>query len=313
MQYSIVIPAFNESESLIDLYEELVEALERLENDWEIIIVDDGSTDETPQRIASLVTQDPRVRGLVLTRNFGKSSAYNAGFNACRGEIIVTLDADLQDNPQELSKLLQTLHEGVDLVVGRKIGRGGNEPTKTMASLTFNRLKSLLFGSQLRDSNSGYRVMRREVMESLHLYGDLYRFIPDLALHNGFRVAETGVQHRPRPYGRSKYGPRRFWTGLLDLLSVRFTTAFTEKPLHFFGTIGLFPVVFGLGLEGYVLVCKFLGHDFQTHLAAIIIGVMLILLGFQLVGLSLIGEMIAAQRPRQHYVLRRKIGKSTPE
>ena len=313
MQYSIVIPALNEAESLDTLIDELIAVLDGLDGESQVIIVDDGSTDQTPQRIAERAGRDDRIKGIVLTRNFGKSSAYCAGFDACEGEIIITMDADLQDNPKEMKKLLEALHDGADMVVGWKKGRAENEPTKTFASIGFNALKRLLFRSQLTDSNSGYRAMRRAVMQSLNLYGDLYRFIPDLAHHHGFRVTEVGVEHRPRHFGQSKYGPRRFWTGLLDLLSVRFTTMFTEKPLHFFGTLGLVPVVAGLGLEVYVLVCKLMGEDFQTHVAAIIIGVMLILLGFQLVGISLIGEMIAAQRPRQNYVVRDRISRSTPK
>lgn len=303
MRYSIVIPAFNEAESIGELYTELVAVIDQMPGESELLFVDDGSTDATPQRLAELSRGDKRVQSIRLLRNFGKSAAYAAGFDACRGEIIVTLDADLQDDPKEIPVLLAALDEGYDLVVGWKKGRLGNEPAKTIPSRVFNALKNLLFGLRLRDSNSGFRVMRRTVAERMHLYGNVYRFIPELAHQNGFRVGEVAVRHRQRKHGRSKYGMSRFWTGLLDLLSVRFVTAFMQKPLHFFGTLGLLAMAAGLGLEIYALVRKLLGDTFQTHIAAILVGVMLLLVGVQSIATGLIGEMISAQRRRRSYVV----------
>jgi hypothetical protein len=209
------------------------------------------------------------------------------------------VDADLQDDPHEIPKLLGVLEAGNDLVVGWKMQRFENEPGKTIPSRFFNALLHRTFGLKLRDSNSGFRVMRRSVAKSLDLYGDMYRFIPQLAFVKGFRVAEEGVSHRKRKYGESKYGPKRFWTGLLDLLTVRFLTRFSQKPLHFLGTIGLVPFVVGLLLEIYVLAQKLMGDLFQSHIAAIVIGVMFMLLGFQCIVSGLLGEMLSAQRPQQ--------------
>jgi glycosyltransferase involved in cell wall biosynthesis len=303
MNYSAVISAYNEVESVEELYRELVSALETLGGSFEILFVDDGSTDGTGERLAELERRDRRVRLIRFVRNFGKSAAYAAAFKAVRGDLVVTLDADLQDDPAEIPRLLAKLEEGNDLVVGWKMQRLGNEPRKTIPSRIFNALLRWSFGLDLRDSNSGFRVMRRTVAQSLHLYGDMYRFIPQLAFSKGFAVAEEGVSHRRRRYGESKYGPRRFWTGLLDLLTIRFITRFSQRPLHFLGTIGLLPLVLGVLLEAYVLVCKLTGESFQTHIAAIVIGVMLMLLGFQCIVTGLLGEMLSAQRPEASYVV----------
>jgi len=299
VRYSVVVPAYNEASSLDELCRELVTVLNGLGESYEVLIVDDGSYDDTPSRLRNLAGQYPAVQPVRLRRNFGKSAAYSAGFERARGEIIITMDADLQDDPSELPKLLARLDEGYDLVVGWKQGRLENEPSKTLASRLFNSLVHLLFGLHLHDSNCGFRVMRRAVAANLDLYGDMYRFIPELAYMRGFKVAEVGVAHRRRKHGRSKYGPTRFWTGVLDLLTVRFITGFTQKPLHFFGTAGLFPLLVGIALEVYVLVRKLLGDQFREHIAAIIVGVLLIVVGVQLAATGLIGEMITAQGQRR--------------
>jgi glycosyltransferase involved in cell wall biosynthesis len=295
VRYSVVIPAFNEAESVGEICREVTQKLVTLGKPFEVLVVDDGSFDDTPSLLAELVRADSRVRAIRLRRNFGKSAAYTAGFDEARGEIIITMDADLQDDPAELPGLLTRLDEGFDLIIGWKQGRLEHEPSKTLPSRFFNSLVHLLFGLRLHDSNSGFRVMRRAVAANLDLYGDLYRFIPELAYMRGFKVAEVGVAHRRRRHGRSKYGPTRFWTGVLDLVTVRFITGFTQKPLHFFGTAGLFPLLVGTGLEVYVLVRKLSGDQFREHIAAIIVGVLLIVVGIQLLATGLIGEMIAAQ------------------
>ena len=303
MKYSVVISAYNEVESVEELYHELISVIQPLGEPFEILFVDDGSTDGTGERIAELERRDRRVRLIRFVRNFGKSAAYSAAFRAVQGDIVVTLDGDLQDDPAEVPKLLSKLGEGNDLVVGWKMQRLEHEPRKTIPSRVFNALLRWTFGLDLRDSNSGFRAMHRAVAQSLHLYGDMYRFIPQLAFSKGFRVTEEGVSHRKRKYGESKYGPRRFWTGLLDLLTVRFITRFSQRPLHFLGTIGLFPLILGVLLEAYVLVCKLMGETFQTHIAAIVIGVMLMLLGLQCIVTGLLGEMLSAQRPEASYVV----------
>jgi glycosyltransferase involved in cell wall biosynthesis len=310
VRYSVVIPVCNEAESVEELQAELVPVMEKLGGGFEVLFVDDGSFDDTAVRLATIAARDKRVRVISFLRNFGKSSAYMAGFDAAQGEVVITMDADLQDDPAELPRLLARLEgdesdgSSADLVVGWKQGRLENEPSKTVPSRFFNWLVHLFFGLRLHDSNSGFRVMRRAVAASLELYGDLYRFIPELAFLKGFRVAEVGVRHRRRKYGRSKYGVTRFWTGVLDLVTVRFITGFTQKPLHFFGTLGLFPVMVGFGLEAYVLVRKLAGDEFRTHLAALIVGVLLIVVGIQLIATGLIGEMITASSRTRRYLTR---------
>lgn len=313
MKYSVVISAYNETESVEELYQEVVSALEPLGETFEILFVDDGSTDGTGDRLAGLARRDRRVRLISFVRNFGKSAAYSAAFRSARGDVVVTLDADLQDDPAELPKLLAKLEQGNDLVVGWKMQRLENEPRKTVPSRVFNTLLQWSFGLDLRDSNSGFRVMRRAVAQSLPLYGDMYRFIPQLAFSKGFRVTEEGVSHRRRKYGESKYGPRRFWTGLLDLLTVRFITRFSQRPLHFLGTMGLLPFALGVLLEAYVLVLKLTGETFQTHIAAIVVGVMLMLLGFQCIVTGLLGEMLSAQRPEASYIVAEHSGTPPPD
>ena len=295
MKLSIVVPLYNEVESVLELHEELTQSTLNFEGEREVIYVNDGSNDGTQDCLDSLARSCPFVKVIEFTRNRGKSAAYMAGFAAVEGDIVITMDGDLQDDPAEIPNLLAALAQGNDLVIGWKQGRMENEPLKKIPSAVFNSLVSASFGLTIHDSNCGMRAMRTVVAESLVLYGDLYRFIPELAHMRGFRVTEAPIAHRKRKYSYSKYGARRFWTGALDLLTVRFLTKYREKPLHFFGTLGMVPVVLGVGLEVYVLVQKLSGSLFQNHVAAIIIGVMLILLGAQLLATGLIGEMLSSQ------------------
>ena len=291
---SLVIPAFNERESVGELHAQIQKAL--CDEPHEILFVDDGSTDGTAEVLDELEASDASVRVIHLARNHGKSAAYMAGFAAARGEIIVTLDADLQDVPAEVPRLVAALDEGADLAVGWKRERLANEPHKKLPSLLYNSAKGLLFGLRIHDSNCGLRAMRREAAQFLRLHGDHYRFIPELLHQAGFRVVEVPVRHRRRRHGKSKYGPGRFVTGLLDLLSVRFITGFGGRPLHFLGSIALALLASGALMELYVLAMKLSGSTFRTHLAALIIGVMLLVVGVQLLAIGLIGEMLAEHR-----------------
>ncbi len=294
MDLSIVIPAYNEVESIPELHRRITAVLERMDPrpSYEIVFVDDGSTDGTSEVLTTLAGQDGHCRAIRLTANSGKSAAYMAGFEITTGEVVATLDAELQDDPDELPKLLTQLEKGADLVVGWKSGRMQNEPTKTVPSRLYNGLKGLLFGLNLRDSNCGFRVMRSKVAKSLVLYGGQYRLLPELVHLGGFRVEEMPVNHRPRKHGTSKYGISRFWTGLLDLFAVRFLTAYLNQPLHFFGTLAILPLALGLSLEIYVLFMKAAGSTFQTHIAAILTGLALVIVAVQILGIGLLGEMV---------------------
>lgn len=300
---SVVVPSFDEEESIQPLYEEVKGVLDAHGEPWELIFIDDGSRDRTIDAMDAVAAQDERVVVLKFARNFGKSAAYMAGFAAVRGEVVVTLDADLQDDPNEIPKMLAKLASGYDLVVGWKQGRMGNEAHKALPSRVFNRLGTALFGLSLHDQNCGFRVMRRSVARALELYGGNYRFIPQLAHVKGFAVTEEGVHHRKRQFGVSKYGPSRFWTGFLDVITVRFLTAFSHRPMHFFATVGLAMAAPGTLLLVYVLLQKLLGSTFQQHVAALVIGVMLILLGSQAALTGLLGELSASQRTGPRYIL----------
>lgn len=304
IRYSVIIPVYNEVESLTELHSELMDVLTALDAEYELIFVDDGSTDGSLQKLFYFVEQNDRVRVISFAKNYGKAAVYMAGFQACNGEIIITLDADLQDIPKEIPKLLNALNNGSDLVIGWKQGRLKNEPLKSVPSSIYNLLKKVLFNLKLHDSNCGFRVMRRQVALNLRLYGDRYRFIPELAHLCGFSVCEVLVEHRPRKRGKSKYGPSRFLTGFLDLFSVRFLSTYSLKPLHFFGSIAILPILIGFGLELYVLALKVQGSTFKTHVAAIITGTVFILIGFQFIGIGLIGEMLSSQHKGQHYEIK---------
>ncbi|MEX5728357.1 glycosyltransferase involved in cell wall biosynthesis [Rhodovulum iodosum] len=293
--FSFVVPAYNEEASIEILAGEIHAAMETIGGTYEIVWVDDGSSDGTTAAMKRTAEQAENVHIVRLGRNMGKSEAYTRGFARAAGRRVVTLDADLQDDPAELPKLLAVMEEGFDLVVGRKLGRMGNEPRKKLVSYPFNLMLRVLFGLQLRDTNSGFRVMRREVAKSLELYGDLYRFIPQISHMNGFLVTECGVIHRKRTFGKSKYGVSRFWTGLLDLVTVAFLGLYVKKPLHFFATLGAAFAVIGVSLELYVLISKLSGNTFQQHVAAIVIGAMLITLSVQLFMSGVLADMLASQ------------------
>jgi glycosyltransferase involved in cell wall biosynthesis len=301
---SVVVPGYNEVDSIGPLTAEVRGVMEATGQTWELVFVDDGSTDATLERMRAEAAADARIRVVKLARNFGKSAAYMAAFDNLRGETVITLDADLQDDPNEIPKLLAHLEAGRwDLVVGHKLGRAGNEAHKALPSRVYNAMNARLFGLDLHDANCGFRVMRRSVVRSLDLYGDQYRFIPQFTHVKGFRVTELGVNHRKRKFGISKYGPTRFWTGLLDLITVRFLTAFADRPMHFFGTAGLFLALPGGALLLYALIAKLGGDTFQEHIAAILIGVLLIVMGTQTALTGLLAELMSNQPGRPRYVI----------
>ncbi len=245
---SFVIPVFNEDESLAILHGEIVGQAEALGQSIEVVFVDDGSTDRSWHVIRELSLSDARVKGLRLRRNFGKAAALAAGFAAAKGSVIFTLDADLQDDPAEAPRFLEAMAAGKDVVSGWKQVR--HDPWhKTLPSWAFNGMVSWLTGVPLHDHNSGFKCYRAELFKEIRLYGELHRFIPVLAAARGFRVGEVVVKHRPRRFGRSKYGVRRFMKGFLDLLTVKFLTGFGQRPQHLLGSIGLVSFVLGnLGL-----------------------------------------------------------------
>jgi glycosyltransferase involved in cell wall biosynthesis len=298
-----VIPALNEAESLPEFHRELAAALEAFGRSWEVIYVDDGSRDGTDVAIERLAAADPRVRGVSFRRNFGKSAALATGFRMARGEWVVTLDADLQDDPAELPRLAARLEEGFDLVSGWKIDR--QDPvTKTLPSRLFNAVTGMVAGLRLHDFNCGFKLYRREVVDAIDVYGELHRFLPALAHWAGFRVGEVPVRHRPRKYGRSKFGAARFVNGFLDLLSAAFISTSALKPLHVFGRIGLLFLVIGTGIGVWFVTLWIQGEPLRVR-PLMLIGAGMVLLGIQFILMGLLGEMIANMRARTEYPVRR--------
>ncbi len=288
---SVVIPVYNEAESLRELQHELAEGLEALGRAWEVIYVDDGSRDGSDRILAELAAAEPRIKGLSFRRNFGKSAALATGFRLTRGEWVVTMDADLQDDPRELPRLAEALEGGYDLVSGWKQNR--QDPlSKTLPSRLFNAVTSSVAGIKLHDFNCGFKLYRREVVEAIEVYGELHRFIPALAHWRGFRVGEVPVHHRARKYGRSKFGAARFVNGFLDLLSAAFISTSALKPLHLFGRIGLLFLAGGT-LIGLWFVGLWLGGEPIRVRPLMLFGAGLVLLGIQLILMGLLGEMIA--------------------
>jgi len=301
---SIVIPVFNEVESLKTLHGELSEVIETNGYDAELIYVDDGSTDRSWQEIEQLAAKDARVHGIRFRTNFGKAAALSAGFEAARGDMVMTLDADLQDNPSEIPNFLERLDEGYDVISGWKQVR--HDPWhKVIPSRFFNWMVSELTGVHLHDHNCGMKCYRREVIREVRLYGELHRFVPVLADARGFRVGELVVQHRARKFGHSKYGIGRFIKGFLDLLTVKFLTGFGQRPQHLLGGIGLTCFLLG-GFSMFCLAMTWLfdrlfTSEVDVHLhstAALYYSLGLLLIGGQLMSLGFLGELITAYMGR---------------
>ncbi len=296
-EISVVVPVLDEAGSLALLYRELTDVLEALRRPYELVFVDDGSRDESFRILEKLHRQDDRVRVLQLRRNFGKAAALSVGFAHARGQIVATLDGDLQDDPAELPRLLDALEDGYDLVSGWKVQRQ-DPASKRWPSRLFNAVTGRLTGLRLHDFNSGLKVYRRPVVEELRLYGELHRFIPVLASRRGFAVGEIPVNHRPRRFGRSKYGVARFVRGFLDLLTVLFLTRYTRRPLHLFGGLGLLSLSIGVLANLYLTALWLAGVRPIGNRPLLAFGVLCILVGIQFVSLGLLSELVLSFQAR---------------
>jgi len=291
IEISVVVPVLNESETVQALAEKVAAVLDGVGTTFEIVFVDDGSRDGTAAAVRAAHGVDPRVKLVRLRRNFGKAAALCAGFDASSGAIVITMDGDLQDDPDEIPRFLETLeHQNLDLVSGWK--RQRQDPaSKRLASRLFNWVTRKLARVELHDFNCGFKAYRREVLEEIAVYGELHRYIPVLASRNGFDVGEIAVQHHPRRHGQSKYGWDRFYKGLLDLITVLFITRYTRRPLHLFGVIGLGSLLTGLGINLYLLILWLQGQ-YLSNRPLLLLGILLMLLGIQVLTTGLIGEMI---------------------
>jgi glycosyltransferase involved in cell wall biosynthesis len=290
---SIVVPVFNEEGNLRNLYDQVTAVLEQNNVPFEFVFVDDGSRDGTWPIIRELSEADPRVRALRHRRNFGKAQGLANGFAVARGDIIITMDGDLQDEPTELPKFLAKLDEGYDLVSGWKQRR--QDPLgKTMPSKFFNWTVRRASGVQLHDFNCGFKAYRKDVTETIRLYGELHRFTPVLANAEGFNVAELAVKHNPRTWGTSKYGWSRLVKGFLDLMTVVFLTRYRYRPLHLFGIPGVLAIILGLLLGVYLSFERLVMDDQIGTRPLLSLTVLLLVMGTQFFGLGLLGEYLAA-------------------
>jgi glycosyltransferase involved in cell wall biosynthesis len=295
MDLTILIPLFDEAESLRELQDALDRAIAPLGLAYEYVFVDDGSTDSSLDILRELHRADPQhVRVLSFRRNQGKSAALAAGFEAARGSFVVTLDADLQDDPAEIPALLDALRGGADLVCGWKKVR--RDPwSKRLPSRLFNFVTARVSGVRLHDFNTGLKAYRTEAARSIDVYGELHRFIPVLAAWHGFRVREVPVRHHARKFGRSKFGASRFMHGFFDLVTVMFLTRRGRSPLYFFGTIALLFFVAGLAIDGWFLVRWIQGHGLRVR-PLMLLGVGLVIVAIQIGSMGLLAEMLSARR-----------------
>ena len=295
---SVIIPAFNEEESIPHLYEKLKPVLEKVsDGKYELIFVDDGSCDSTLRVMKEIYEKDERVKVVSLRKNFGKAQAFAVGFGIASGWYVLTLDADMQDDPEEIPRFIGKLDEGYDLVIGWKALR--KDPIlKVASSRFFNWINCVVFGLRLHDINCGFKAYRKEVIEETELYGELHRYIPIIAHSKGFKVTEIKVKHHPRKYGRTKYNWRRYFAGFFDLLTSIVITRFAKKPLHFFGSFGSLFFLAGL------LICAKLTWDWFHHRwigdrPLLILGVLLLIVGMQVIMIGLIGEIIVNREERK--------------
>ncbi|MBI3586348.1 MAG: glycosyltransferase family 2 protein, partial [Ignavibacteriales bacterium] len=303
---SIVVPLMNEAESLMELYDQILRAVTPLRRPFELIFIDDGSTDASFQILEALHNNDKRVKVIRFRRNFGKSAALSVGFKEAEGEFVVTMDADLQDDPAEIPGLITGLLHNYDLISGWKQQR--NDPlSKTIPSRFFNFVTAKVTGIPIHDFNCGLKAYRKEVVKEVDVHGELHRYIPALAHWAGYKVGEKTVHHRPRKYGRTKFGASRFLRGFLDLLTVLFTTRYIRRPLHLFGLWGIILFLVGLFIDEYLSIEWLLGKTSLSNRPLFLVGILFIIIGIQFVSFGLLGEMIIRQKRDDHVYSIREI------
>jgi glycosyltransferase involved in cell wall biosynthesis len=288
---SVIVPLFNEEESVVELSIALKKVFGNLRANYEVIFVDDGSTDNSFQKIKEIHHLNNRFKCIKFNRNYGKSAALSEGFKAAKGDYVITMDADLQDDPEEIPNLLKKVNEGNDLVSGWKKKR--YDPfIKKHTSKIFNFVTGLLVGLKLHDYNCGLKIYKKDVVKNIKIYGELHRYIPALAHFAGYKVSEIPVTHHPRKHGKTKFGSSRFINGLFDLITVIFTTKYIRRPLHFFGLLGMISLIIGIGIMIYLTILKFFESIPISNRPLFLVGIMLAIVGLQIFSLGLIGEMI---------------------
>lgn len=307
VQVSIVVPLLNEDSSLRELYSKIIEAVR--DYSYEIIFIDDGSTDSSWEVINELSETDKRIKAVQFRRNYGKSDALQSGFDLSEGKYIVTIDADLQDDPAEIPALLKMLEDGDELVSGWKKVR--HDPiTKTVPSRFFNTITRWTTGIHLHDFNCGLKAYKREVIESIYLYGELHRYVPLLAKWEGFdKIGEKVVNHHPRKYGKTKFGISRFLNGFLDLLTLLIVNRYMQRPMHFFGSLGVLFLLIGGGINLYLAYIKIFYESPLGERPLLFLGIMLVVVGVQFFSIGFLGDMInKGQVKKQKPNVSNKIG-----
>jgi len=302
---SVVVPLYNEEESLPELFQAIAGVMKRMGKSFEVVFVDDGSTDHSFKVLKELhAAHSKEVKVIRFRRNFGKSAALSVGFKEAQGEFVVTMDADLQDDPEEIPGLLDAMGDSFDLVSGWKKKR--YDPiSKTIPSRFFNYVTAKMTGIKLHDFNCGLKAYRSEVVKTVTVHGELHRYIPALAHWAGFRVTEKPVKHRARKYGVTKFGLSRFLNGFLDLMTVVFTTRYIRRPLHLFGVWGMVAFIVGALIDGYLSIEWFAGRTSLSNRPLFIVGILFMIVGIQFVSIGLLGEMISRhERDEETYSIR---------
>ena len=312
MDLSIVIPLIDEAESLPELTTWIGKVMNENHYSYEVIYVDDGSSDNSWEVIEQLRVKNPNIKGIKFQRNYGKSAGLNEAFRAATGDVVITMDADLQDSPEEIPELRRMIVEdGYDMVSGWKKKRYDNTFTKNIPSKFFNAVTRKVSGIKLHDFNCGLKAYKNRTIKGIEVYGEMHRYIPVLAKWAGFKkIAEKVVEHRARKYGRSKFGMRRFVNGFLDLLSITFVGKFSKRPMHFFGLWGTLFFLVGLGISVYLVVSKIINNDFTlTNRPGFYLALTSLILGMQLFLAGFIGELISRNSPgRNSYIVEKKTG-----
>jgi glycosyltransferase involved in cell wall biosynthesis len=289
---SVVIPVFNEDESIPELHNRLSHSLLSTGKNYEIIFIDDGSTDGTFEILNNVQYQDNRVWIIQLRRNFGQAAAFSAGFDLAHGEVIVTMDGDLQNDPADIPNLLNKLDEGFDVVSGWRVDRKDQFLTRKVPSVLANAMISKVTGLELHDYGCSLKAYRQEVVKNIKLYGELHRFIPAIASWMGIKVAEIHVNHAPRKHGRSHYGLGRTFKVFLDLITVKFLLNYATRPLQIFGLAGMLSFVAGMGISIYLTIIRLFFNQPLSNRPILLLAILLIMLGVQLIVMGLLGELI---------------------
>lgn len=289
---SIVIPMLNEEESIPELYENLTSVMNNTGRSYEIIFIDDGSNDNTFKKLSELFILDKQhIRVIKFRRNYGKASAYSAGFDIAKGDIVITMDGDLQDDPNDIPKFIAEIEKGYDLVNGWKYTGKSSKSTFILSKL-FNKLILFFSGVKIHDLNCPFKAYRIEVAKKINIYSDLYRYIPIIVHNDGYKVSEIKINNLPRKYGKSKYSYSKYMRSLFDFITVSFLTKYLKRPLHFFGKIGLMSLIFGVFIDLYVTLRWIFEHiSIDDMIPTLLLGVLFVILSGQFFSVGLIGEM----------------------